>query len=168
MNFRLRTPVRSRERQCPLFCLYRTWARVWNGPLKFLSARQHKPQPKAPLLSAIQRLCSASSSWAPVAPANPRCPSGLGLRLGHPVVELDQVFWRAGLEPMPRDEWSPVQRGLVEPDRWILDGDLGPYEELEVPLTTPDIVIVLDFRGGGAHGGHCGAAVSNSTTGAGC
>jgi cytoskeletal protein CcmA (bactofilin family) len=27
-NGRLRTPVRSRERQCPLFCLYRTWARV--------------------------------------------------------------------------------------------------------------------------------------------
>ena len=37
---RLRTPVLSREPSCPLFNLYRTWSRVQNRPLKFLSAKQ--------------------------------------------------------------------------------------------------------------------------------
>lgn len=69
----------------------------------------------------------------------------LGARTGLPVVELDSVFWRAGLTPTPADEWRRVQRELVARDAWILDGDLGPYDALDVRLARADTVVLLDF-----------------------
>jgi hypothetical protein len=61
------------------------------------------------------------------------------------VAELDALFWSEKLHPMPPDEWVALQRGLVVQDRWILDGDLGPYDVLEVRLRAADTVVVLDF-----------------------
>jgi len=75
--------------------------------------------------------------------------STLALQLGEitglPVVELDQVFWRPGLVHTPRDEWVAVQQRLVEKNEWILDGDLGPYDAVEVRLRAADTVLFLDF-----------------------
>jgi adenylate kinase family enzyme len=62
-----------------------------------------------------------------------------------PVVELDERFWGRGLVPRSKDEWAQMQRELVAPDTWILDGDLGPYDVLDVRLGAADTVIVLDF-----------------------
>jgi hypothetical protein len=60
-------------------------------------------------------------------------------------MELDKIFWRPGLLPTPRDEWIEVQRGLVEEKEWIMDGDLGPDDSLEMRLRAADTVIFLDF-----------------------
>jgi adenylate kinase family enzyme len=75
--------------------------------------------------------------------------STLARRLGEitrlPVVEVDKVFWQQGLVAMPRDRWIAVQRTLIEEQGWILDGDLGPYDAVEVRLCAADTVIFLDF-----------------------
>jgi adenylate kinase family enzyme len=63
-----------------------------------------------------------------------------------PVIELDSIFWQPGPRPTPEREWAETQRTLVARDRWIIDGDLGPYDTgLELRLRAADTVIVLDF-----------------------
>lgn len=62
-----------------------------------------------------------------------------------PVIELDKLFWRPGLVPTPRDQWIKVQERLVKENGWIIDGDLGPYDTVEVRLRAADTVIFLDF-----------------------
>lgn len=37
------------------------------------------------------------------------------------------------------------QRELVAAERWIVDGDLGPYDALGERLTRADTVVILDF-----------------------
>src|SRR2546425_12966168 len=75
--------------------------------------------------------------------------STLAVRLGEitglPVIELDKVFWRPGLVVTPRDQWVAVQRRLVEEEGWIMDGDLGPYDVVEVRLRAADTILFLDF-----------------------
>lgn len=69
----------------------------------------------------------------------------LGELKGLPVIELDKVFWRAGLMATPRDEWVTIQEKLAGDDQWILDGDLGAYDAVEVRLRAADTIILLDF-----------------------
>jgi len=69
----------------------------------------------------------------------------LGAALDLPVIELDKHFWPPDLTPLPAARWAEVQRGLVRGDRWVLDGDLGPYDVLPVRLRAADTVVVLDF-----------------------
>jgi hypothetical protein len=45
----------------------------------------------------------------------------------------------------PRDQWVNLQENLVAEDRWIMDGDLGPYDAVEVRLRAADTIIFLDF-----------------------
>jgi adenylate kinase family enzyme len=69
----------------------------------------------------------------------------LGEITGLPVVELDKIFWRAGLEATPCEEWAALQEKLVAEDGWMMDGDLGRYDAVEVRLRAADTVILLDF-----------------------
>jgi adenylate kinase family enzyme len=69
----------------------------------------------------------------------------LGEVTGLPVIELDKLFWLSGLTATPRDQWINLQENLVAEDRWIMDGDLGPYDAVEVRLRAADTVIFLDF-----------------------
>ncbi len=69
----------------------------------------------------------------------------LGAATGIPVVELDALFWRPDLTPTPPAEWAAVQRELVARPAWIADGDLGPYDVLDVRLAAADTVVLLDF-----------------------
>jgi hypothetical protein len=69
----------------------------------------------------------------------------LGEITGLRVIELDKVFWRPGLAETPRDEWAALQEKLAAEDGWIMDGDLGPYDVVEVRLRRADTVIFLDF-----------------------
>lgn len=69
----------------------------------------------------------------------------LGEVTGIPVTELDQVFWRPELEATPEEEWAAVLAELVARPAWILDGDLGPYDVIEVRLHAADTVVFLDF-----------------------
>src|ERR1700722_5616514 len=75
--------------------------------------------------------------------------SALARRLGEitglPVIDLDKVFWQAGLLATPRDKGVALQEKLVTEDGWIMDGDLGPYDAVEVRLRAADTIIFLDF-----------------------
>jgi len=75
--------------------------------------------------------------------------STLARRLGAitrlPVMELDKLFWRPGLLPTPREAWSAAQERLAGQGQWIMDGDLGPYDAVQVRLRRADTVILLDF-----------------------
>ena len=74
--------------------------------------------------------------------------SSLAVRIGEitglPVVELDKIFWQPGLVETPREQWAEIQRGLVREEGWILDGDLGPYDAVEVRLQAADTIVFLD------------------------
>jgi adenylate kinase family enzyme len=69
----------------------------------------------------------------------------LGAATGLPVVELDKHFWPADLTPIPVDRWRAIQQRLVASPRWILDGDLGPFDALPPRLQAADTVVILDF-----------------------
>jgi adenylate kinase family enzyme len=69
----------------------------------------------------------------------------LGARLDLPVIELDKHFWAPDLTPTPNDQWRKTQDRLIGGERWIIDGDLGPYDILDVRLRAADTVVVLDF-----------------------
>jgi adenylate kinase family enzyme len=69
----------------------------------------------------------------------------LGAATGLPVVELDRLFWRSDLTPTPPAEWARAQRDLAARPAWIADGDLGPYDVLDVRLAAADTVVLLDF-----------------------
>jgi len=65
---------------------------------------------------------------------------------GLPLIELDALFWQPGLTPTPPAEWSQVQRGIIDQERWVIDGDLGPYDTaLEQRLAAADTIVILDF-----------------------
>jgi adenylate kinase family enzyme len=64
---------------------------------------------------------------------------------GLPLVELDREFWQNGLAPLSRDEWAMTQTRLTAAECWIADGDLGPYDVLDIRLRRADTVVVLDF-----------------------
>ena len=69
----------------------------------------------------------------------------LGEITGLPVIELDKHFWQPGLVPTERARWMEIQKTLASKDRWIMDGDLGRYDDLSVRLKAADTVLVLDF-----------------------
>ncbi|ONI70546.1 hypothetical protein ALI144C_48825 [Actinosynnema sp. ALI-1.44] len=69
----------------------------------------------------------------------------LGAVLGLPVIELDKHFWSPDLSPTPKSQWAGIQERLTSAPRWVLDGDLGPHDVLDVRLRASDAVIVLDF-----------------------
>ena len=69
----------------------------------------------------------------------------LGKITGLPVVELDKVFWRSGLTATSRAQWTEIHRSLIEKESWIMDGDLGLYDSVEVRLRLADTIILLDF-----------------------
>ena len=75
--------------------------------------------------------------------------STLAVRLGEitglPVVELDKVFWQPGLVATPRDHWIAIQERLVAEEEWIMDGDLGLYDVVEIRLRSADTILFLDF-----------------------
>ena len=75
--------------------------------------------------------------------------STLAARLGQitrlPVIELNELFWRPGLAPTPQEEWAVIQRRLAAQESWIMDGDLGPYDVLDVRLHAADAIVFLDF-----------------------
>ena len=64
---------------------------------------------------------------------------------GLKLVELDKVFWGLELAPTPREQWIRLQQELTAEKEWILDGDLGPYDAVEVRLQSADTVIFLDL-----------------------
>ena len=81
------------------------------------------------------------------------------------MIELDKLFWRQGLAATPRGQWAAIQRELVSQQSWIMDGDLGPYDVIDVRLQAADTVVFLDFRYCGAPGGPSAGRGSVLTSG---
>jgi hypothetical protein len=75
--------------------------------------------------------------------------STLAVRLGEitslPVIELDKLSWRPDLTATPRDQFAAIQRELAAHESWIMDGDLGPYDVLDVRPRAADTVVFMDF-----------------------
>ena len=75
--------------------------------------------------------------------------STLALQLGEitglRVIELDKLFWQPGLVATPQDQWVELQQKLVSETEWIMDGDFGPYDAIELRLRAADTIIFLDF-----------------------
>ena len=69
----------------------------------------------------------------------------MGEITGLPVIELDKLFWCSGLTAAPPEEWAAIQRQLVAHESWIMDGDLGPYDVIDVRLQAADTIVFLDF-----------------------
>ena len=69
----------------------------------------------------------------------------LGQITGLPVVELDKHFWSSDLRPLSKPEWARLSSDLAAQDRWVIDGDLGPYDVLAPRLHRADTVLVLDY-----------------------
>jgi len=70
----------------------------------------------------------------------------LGQALRSPVTELDSIFWKPGPKPTPKHEWEQIQHRLLAGNRWVIDGDLGPYDiHLAMRLSAADTIAVLDF-----------------------
>ena len=69
----------------------------------------------------------------------------LGTITGLRVIELDKVFWQPGLRALSPQGLSTVQRELIKEPGWIMDGDLGPYDVVEVRLRAADTIVLLDF-----------------------
>ncbi len=53
----------------------------------------------------------------------------LSVILALPLTELDELFWSEDLSPTPVSRWVELQDRLSAAERWILDGDLGPFDE---------------------------------------
>lgn len=70
----------------------------------------------------------------------------LSTALGTPAIELDSIFWKPGPQPTPQTQWATTQKRLIDADRWIIDGDLGPYDtNLALRISAADTIVVLDF-----------------------
>lgn len=68
-----------------------------------------------------------------------------GVSLELPVIELDKYFWSDDLTATAPDKWAPIQEELAARDRWIMDGDLGPYDVIAPRLRRADTVVIFDF-----------------------
>ncbi len=69
----------------------------------------------------------------------------IGRATGISAVEIDTLFWSPNLQPLPRSEWIAVQQELTATESWILDGDLGPYDEVAIRLTQANAVVMFDL-----------------------
>jgi hypothetical protein len=58
--------------------------------------------------------------------------------------EVDKEFWNGQPDVLPRAKWAQRQRDLARDDRRIMDGDVGPYDDLHPRLRRADTFIVLD------------------------
>ena len=59
-------------------------------------------------------------------------------------IEIDRLFWQPGLTPLTAQKWEALQEDTFRGDNWIADGDLGPYDALDVRLRHADAVVLLD------------------------
>jgi adenylate kinase family enzyme len=69
--------------------------------------------------------------------------AALASKLALPLVHLDALYWHAGWQPTPPDEWRERVRGLAAQPRWVMDGNYGGT--LDLRLQRCDTAIFLDM-----------------------
>lgn len=67
----------------------------------------------------------------------------LGEVLNLPVIHLDALYWRAGWQPTPSNEWHRIVKEVTSGPSWIMDGNYGGT--LRDRLLRADSVIFLDL-----------------------
>ena len=67
----------------------------------------------------------------------------LAQRTGLPLIHLDTLYWRAGWQPTPPEEWWARVQQLVRGEAWIIDGNYGGT--LDLRLAACDTVVFLDL-----------------------
>jgi len=67
----------------------------------------------------------------------------LAQRTGLPLFHLDRMFWLPGWVERDRDEGRAELAGVLEQDRWIIDGNYG--STLPMRLQRAETVIWLDY-----------------------
>ena len=61
---------------------------------------------------------------------------------GLPLVHLDRVFWHAGWQPTPDEEWARIVDALIAEEEWVIDGNYGGT--LPSRLARAEAVVFLD------------------------
>ena len=67
----------------------------------------------------------------------------LGASLGITPVHLDTLYYDKDWNPLPKDEFTALQRDLVSAPRWVIDGNYA--STLPIRLAAADTVIFLDL-----------------------
>lgn len=67
----------------------------------------------------------------------------LGQQLKREIIHLDRLYWRPNWTPTPRQEWVTLQKQLIQPEEWIIDGNF--HKTLDLRLAAADTIIFLDF-----------------------
>jgi len=62
---------------------------------------------------------------------------------GLPLFHLDQLYWRAGWQPAPKDEWLAILSELAAREEWIMDGGYNSTFHIRMPRA--DTVLWLDL-----------------------
>jgi adenylate kinase family enzyme len=61
---------------------------------------------------------------------------------GLPLVHLDRVYWHAGWQPTPVEQWTRMVDDLIAGEEWVIDGNYGGT--LPSRLARADAVVFLD------------------------
>lgn len=67
----------------------------------------------------------------------------LGEKTGLPVVHLDQIYWKPGWQPLPREEFDEKLTAELKNPEWIIDGNFD--RTIPLRLEYCDAVIFLDL-----------------------
>lgn len=67
----------------------------------------------------------------------------LAAALGVTPLHLDALYYDTDWNPLPKDEFAALQRGLVTAPRWVIDGNYA--SSLPIRLAAADTVIFLDL-----------------------
>jgi adenylate kinase family enzyme len=68
----------------------------------------------------------------------------LGDLLGLEVIHLDSYYWQPDWVATPPDEWDHVLKGLLQRERWVMDGNYP--QSLERRLDCADTVVFIDLN----------------------
>ena len=64
--------------------------------------------------------------------------------IGLPLHSIDQLQWRPGWQPAPKQEFAEAHAKLLTGPRWIIDG-WGDFEMIEERFRRSDTIVLIDF-----------------------
>jgi len=65
-------------------------------------------------------------------------------KLQIPLIHLDKYYWQSGWIVRQASEWEQMQKGFIEGDEWIIDGNYG--KSLEMRMNASTHIIFLDLN----------------------